>query len=1155
MTEPELPISDQPSLIPEAAAAQPQPDSGLSDAAERQAALNPARSCVVESPAGAGKTELLLQRYLGLLAEVDRPDRVLAITFTRKAASEIRQRVLRALEACLDPRQRGRLQPKTIELAGRVRQKNWGLERMPNQLRIQTIDAFCASLAQSLPFEARLGGVLRLLEGDPAQDYRLAARRLLLKVRDAGPIADQVRNLLLHFDNQIDRLETRLMALLVRRDQWQEAIGVQHSPEDLEHFRERLESAYRIHIEAQLAALVSELSRVDADLRISGLQIAAAICGYRLDLDRLETADALPVWKKFANLLLTKQGGWHQSWNIRDGIPPENRAQKKLLGKLIADLMTWPRMQLAFQQLQKLPSERIEADQWETLKSLLWVLPYAVAELKLIWSERGAVDFIEMAQAARRALGDEEAPTDLEIVLDDRIQHILIDEFQDTSRAQFDLLRRLTANWQAGDGRTLFIVGDPKQSIYGWRQAEMGLFLNIERLLPALNLQRLRLRVNFRSNRSLVQWVNHSFPTVFAHPAGPEPDVVSFSSSDPAPRSLPGVEILPALVFYDRLANPRSPLAPREARQREAQAVVRHVQRLRELLAQDATAMPASPARIAVLVRERSHASAIVAEMRRQKILFQAVALARLGESQVVQDLRALVRALAYPADRTAWLAVLRAPWCGLTLADLHELAAGDPDAPVWELLNAHALQGQARARIERVLPILRQALQLRQAQGLRRAVEAAWLRLGGPACLPQDEQSQWQLPEQLRAFWSLLEEYESGGELRNRAAWEAQLQNLMAPPAAFENQRVNVQVMTLHAAKGLEFEAVILPGLDRPPGKNSEPELPLLWVDVEAGTNRPLLGLEPARGGADPQYEYLKLWRKYRRREEDKRLLYVAATRAIRHLVLSACLGMKGQAVCDPAEGSLLKPLWPAVRRDWLALAPSEPPAAVAGLDRPEHPPLQRLRLDWTPPSSPPSLSGGTPFAVSEPEPVSFDWVSESLRQVGIVVHAMLQRIQREGLELWSAGRVEETRPQLRTALAAGGVPAGELAHATQTALEALRNALTDDRGRWLLKTHEAERSEWELSGVLDGRLYNVRIDRCFIDSGARWIVDYKTSRHSGGNLDKFLDNELVRHREQLRRYARLVRAWQDAPTALPIRLGLYFPLLCAWRELGADD
>ncbi len=111
------------------------------------------------------------------------------------------------------------------------------------------------------------------------------------------------------------------------------------------------------------------------------------------------------------------------------------------------------------------------------MEALYRLLPLAVAELWVVFQSRGEVDFTQVTWSALRSLGTRDEPTDLALTLDYRIRHLLIDEFQDTSQSQYELLDLLTAGWTPGDGRTLFVVGDPMQSIYRFRQAEVGLFL------------------------------------------------------------------------------------------------------------------------------------------------------------------------------------------------------------------------------------------------------------------------------------------------------------------------------------------------------------------------------------------------------------------------------------------------------------------------------------------------------------------------------------------------------------------------------------------------------------------------------------------------------------------------------------------------------
>ena len=192
----------------------------MADAAERREALNPARSFIVQAPAGSGKTGLLIQRYLVLLARVRVPEEVVAITFTRKAAGEMRSRILQALR---DVREGSEPQSDhealTLQLAQAVlerdAQEGWGLEANPGRLHVQTIDALCASLTRQMPLLSRLGPVPRVAE-DAEELYREAARETLALLDEEG-YAEPVAALLRHLDNHVGRAEEMLAALLRKR--------------------------------------------------------------------------------------------------------------------------------------------------------------------------------------------------------------------------------------------------------------------------------------------------------------------------------------------------------------------------------------------------------------------------------------------------------------------------------------------------------------------------------------------------------------------------------------------------------------------------------------------------------------------------------------------------------------------------------------------------------------------------------------------------------------------------------------------------------------------------------------------------------------------------------------------------------------------------
>ena len=193
------------------------------DFAQRQQALDPENSFICEAPAGSGKTELLTQRFLNLLARVERPEQVLAITFTRKAVGEMRERILSALlSACgtqpLEPHKQQTWQLATAVLQ-RDRQRQWDLLDNPNRLQIKTFDSLCSSLTNSMPLESAIGAKPQIAE-DADELYRRSVRALLATLETDEPWSDALATLLQQLDNRFARLEDLLVQMLARREEW-----------------------------------------------------------------------------------------------------------------------------------------------------------------------------------------------------------------------------------------------------------------------------------------------------------------------------------------------------------------------------------------------------------------------------------------------------------------------------------------------------------------------------------------------------------------------------------------------------------------------------------------------------------------------------------------------------------------------------------------------------------------------------------------------------------------------------------------------------------------------------------------------------------------------------------------------------------------------
>ncbi|MCC6172664.1 MAG: UvrD-helicase domain-containing protein, partial [Gammaproteobacteria bacterium] len=633
--------------MPETQGIVPSPVAG-SDTAARAASLDPARSILLQAPAGSGKTTLLTQRFLRLLAEVEAPEQILAVTFTRKAAAEMRTRIVGALRASGADDAADALDAPTRELAtlalARSHQLGWDIESNPARLRIQTLDGLNRSLAASLPIAAAAGQSLEVTQRE-RQVYLDAARRTLLDAEADAALQEHSDRLLRRLDNHWLRLEQLLADMLARRSHWLRHVAGS-DPLDLRRRVERTLGGIAA------AALREARSRLPRALRVEGLRLAAhaqraadpALATQLEALDDLGTEPALlPAWCALARLALTADGELRKRLDARQGFAAADKPMRTRAHDWLESLRAQPAAVTALAALPALPPVRFEARDAAVLESLIVLLRYAAGQLELLFRDVRRVDYVAIAAAARTALGDDEAGTELTIHQGEQLRHLLVDEFQDTSLDQFELLEALTRDWQPGDGRSLFLVGDPMQSIYQFREAEVGLFLRArDSGIGRLRLEPLALTRNFRSDPAVVGFVNRVFATIFPAADDPREAAVRYLACEAAgsrePRVAPRV----------RLRH----LAPFDV-QGEADAVLSIVRALRE---------ETPEASVAVLVAARSHAAAIARTLRAADVPVQGVDLIPLAEVPVVQDLIALTRALLDATDRAAWIALLRAP-------------------------------------------------------------------------------------------------------------------------------------------------------------------------------------------------------------------------------------------------------------------------------------------------------------------------------------------------------------------------------------------------------------------------------------------------------------------------------------------------------------
>ena len=870
----------------------------MRDAAARALAIDPLRNVALEASAGTGKTRVLVDRYVGLLAAGVKPRNILAITFTRKAAAEMRQRILEEI---------GRQQRDGRIPAGLSRE----IRESVTDISISTIDAFCLALLREFPLEADVDPGFDL--ADETETPRLVNEALDRTLRIGRGLATrQAEMALLFADLGEFRLREGLARLIDRRLVAWDAIN--------RFLRHRSNATVDEAVERLLSRIRSAFSSVPGGL-------AAVVAtgpdhpAFRLfvrDLQRLVTE---PPPSPAATQALLERVRDHVL--TQDGTPRKRLLYKKAEFRSASDFERHVGLVATIGPYLVDALHAYQQDiNFVLARAVRQLLAVALEQYRRTLQKHGVLDFSDVLERTLGLLSQMEEFSRSRFKLEARYQHVLVDEFQDTSRAQWELVELLVRSWASGLGLaerglepSIFIVGDRKQSIYGFRDADVAVLDEASRYIEALRpLGQVRTAItrSFRSVRELLSFINDVFSSIEKAPG--RADAFRYGDDDQFPLTSVEAREPSALALVT---------APSDEQQAETVA-----DEIAELLATGATVRDREsgvrravrPGDIAVLFRTRDGHALFESALARRRVPYYVYKGLGFFDAPEIKDVLALMTFLARPTSELNAAAFLRSRVVRLSDEALKRLAPRlsgaliDPEEPVGMEL-VHPIDRRrltlAREAVASWLPLVDQVTPSELID--RVLAESAYAaEIAG--------QTHRQSRENLKKVRALVRRIQNRGytTLGRIVDHFAEVVAGGDESNAIVDAIDAVNLMTTHAAKGLEFPIVFVVNLQRGSGGGLDPVRVVPAPFGRDESEEPSVAIGERESDSDRDFEA-------REAEESKRLLYVALTRARDRLYLAATTNSEGRFA--PGKGGLGRTL-PATLGEVIAAAadPSRP-------------------------------------------------------------------------------------------------------------------------------------------------------------------------------------------------------------------------------------
>jgi ATP-dependent helicase/nuclease subunit A len=1085
---------------------------GEPETAQRRAAT-PHASAWVSASAGTGKTRVLIDRLLWLMLDGTDPSRILCLTFTRAAAAEMANRLAEELARWATLRS-GALVQALQELTGRMpddgaiarsRQLFARTLDTPGGIKISTIHAFCQSLLRRFPLEAGVPAEFGVMDERSAREALIeAGERVVTAARDGEDrnLAQALAVVAGHAAEE--RFGTLMAALAADRAKLRQVLRDGHA-EMNRKLCAAMDLTAGITEEIVIAEFCSAGSADEAGLQVAAAALAGGSCSDR------ERGAAIAAWLEapaqrqqkladYCNIFLTTEGEIRKVLITRNAMRATGRDVCSILAAEAERVKSFRKAQAA----------AVLAEASCALIRVGEALMDAYAEGK---RAQGMLDYDDLIAIALDLLRRPGIAPWVLFKLDGGLDHILIDEAQDTNPEQWEVIAALAEEFFAGEGardrpRTVFAVGDTKQSIYSFQRADPRAFLEMRQHFEARisnarqDWRVVPLEISYRSTEAVLRAID----AIFRHPVAQDGvaldggEIRHFSARAghaglvelwppviPLPEDAADPTALP--VIRHRVTEPPTRVAGAIA------ATIGNWLETNEVL--EARGRPIRPGDIMVLVRRRNEfVGELLRALKQRGIPVAGADRLVLADQLAIQDLIALGRFLLLPEDDLTLATVLKGPFFGVDEATLFDLAYDRGNERLWDRLRARAQENpKLRHPTERLAALLARAdfvppyelyAEILGAGGGRRALLA---RLGMEAADPIDE------------FLGLALAYERvhtpslQGFLRWLSAGDAEVRRDFGA-----RQRDEVRILTVHGAKGLEAPIVFLPDTMQLP---SPPET-LLWTERDG---LPLWC--PRRELAVPYYSAEREASRARQLQEYRRLLYVALSRAQDRLYIcgwqtresprevcwyelcraglvgiatpfafdaTSLIGSEGwsgeglRLACAQTAPPVREPVVaPARTRGSLPKWVTEPP--------PSEP-------DPSKPLAPSRLTGAEPPTLSPLAPIGSPGGGRDRFKRGLLVHRLLQNLP----ELSEGERDIAAKRFL--ALPMHGLTAGEQEEIRRETLAVLQHpAFSAIFG-------PNSQAEVPLVGLIGDHAVSAQIDRLVVGDDRVLIIDYKTLR-----------------------------------------------------------